>query len=404
MISYADALRIVCSHGASLSLRTETLTLLQTSGRILAENVVADTDLPPFDNSTVDGYAVRLQPGTTEWKIIATSHAGHSAGFKLNEESAVAIMTGASLPDGADAIIPIEDVLVDSDRIRLRDDAAILRGKNIRRKGEDLKCNSLAVPGFSFIKPQTVSLLAACGCHHPLVFQKLRAGILSSGDELIPIESTPRDDKIRATNPSMLISSAESMQLIPVDLGVVADSKEQLRATIGNALEEQNLDLLITTGGVSVGAHDYVKEVLESVGMRTIFWRVKIRPGKPVLFGMLQKGEKAIPVFGLPGNPVSAFVGFSLFVKPFLETVYHQHALPQLRASLENPISKKDTMRHFMRGVIRYDAVSGKNCAAVLAARSSGDMKTLSDANCLVIVPESVQSLPAGAEVECIPI
>ena len=404
MIDYTEAQGIIGNTFTQLNLSAEKVPLLSSVNRILAEDIVADTNLPPFTASSVDGYAIRFTPGQNQWTVIGEITAGHFRELGLDERSAIRIMTGGKIVSHADAVIAMEDVRWEDGQITLKPGTVLKKGLNLRHQGEDLLKGTVALQQYTRIRSHSVALLAACGKDHPLVFRRLRMGVLGTGDELIAISSMPREDKIRATNFYSLSAAAQDTQLEAVNMGVAKDTPTALRQKISKALQEENLDILLTTGGVSVGKQDYVQSVLKELGVTILFWRVNIRPGKPLLFGIYRHQQKIIPIFGLPGNPVSAYVGFILFIKPQIEKLFHQEEVQPVSAVLQESIRKTDPKRHFLRGRMSYHSSENKFVVCSVGRQSSGDMATLSQANCLICIGEDRNLVEKGQAVECIPI
>jgi molybdopterin molybdotransferase len=404
MISFDKAQSIVASGFSSLVPRTEFVPLASSINRILAEDVIADTNLPPFDSSAVDGYAVCYTSAVRSWKIIGEVAAGRSSDLVLNENSAAAIMTGARLPSGADTVIALEGVTVQGDTVTLQENFIVRSGAQVRIQGSDLRSGTLAIPKYSKIRPAMIALLAACGKHRPLVFQPLRAGLLSTGDELVDVATVPSGDKIRVTNSSAIAAASQEAHMETIDLGLVGDRATQLKERIVAALNNESIDILMTTGGVSVGRYDIVRDVLKDAGVEILFWKVRMRPGRPLLFGVYRRKETVVPVFGLPGNPVSAFAAFMLFVKPNCAHVFHQPAPPPIVADIQAGFVNQDEMRHFLRGTLEYCPKERRYMVAPVHSQSSGSMTALCAANCLIVIPESTPQVQKGDPVECIPI
>ncbi|MEJ2617787.1 MAG: molybdopterin molybdotransferase MoeA, partial [Ignavibacteriaceae bacterium] len=264
MISYEDAQKILKEEFNSLPLKTEQIDLLNCTNRILAEDVYSDIDLPPFDNSAMDGIAIKFNNKINEWKIIGEIPAGNFNTTSLDNNSAISIMTGSKLPGGCDTVIPVEDIDLKDNNAVLKSDAPFRKGMNIRRQGEDLLKNKIALQKYTLLKPHHVSVAASCGRYSLKVFKRLRIGILATGDELVDIHETPMNDKIRCSNLYAIISSIRNINMHSVNFGIAKDNKELIQSRLKWALESE-LDILITTGGVSVGKFDFVKEVFEEL-------------------------------------------------------------------------------------------------------------------------------------------
>lgn len=401
MKTYSEARDIIEKEIFSLPRAVTEVPLLNALGRITAEEILADTDIPSFDHSAVDGFALRLSHHT-QWTIAGEITAGNFRDIPLSDSTAVSVMTGGKIPGNTDAVIPIEDVRVNEDKLTVFPDLMIKKGMNIRYAGEDLKKNNIALPACTKIQPKNVSLLAACGKTNVRVFEQLIIGVLSTGDELVEISEMPSVDKIRATNRYALLSAVKQCNLTPVDLGLVGDAKDILRRNLSEILQNGTMDVLITTGGVSVGKHDYMQDVWRELGVMVHFWKVNIKPGKPLLFGTFERNDKKIVLFGLPGNPVSAFVNFEIFVKPAIQKFYFQDDSNIISAKALCDIKKKDNKRHFIRGRVKYQ--KDHHCYEVenILNQSSGNMAGLSASNCFLVLEEDRNIVQKGDWVECI--
>jgi molybdopterin molybdotransferase len=398
MINYNEALEIIKSEFEKLTLHTEEVDLLESFNRILAEDVIADVDLPPFDNSAVDGYAIKFSE-RAQWKIIGEISAGNYSSFTLTENDAVLITTGSKLPPNADTIIPIEDVEVNGKDLFLKQNSFFKKGMNIRTQGNDLRKNEIAVHCFTKIDAKTIAVLASCGKEKVKVYSKLNAAILATGDELIPINEKPTDDKLRVSNNYSLYAAIKEMNHTVINLGFVNDDKKIITEKIKAALS-LNIDLLITTGGVSVGKYDFLKEVFKEQGVKEKFWKVNIKPGKPIYFGLYEKDERRILVFGLPGNPVSSLVNFYVFIKPAIEFLFKQNEWKSVTATLQNDLRKKDGKRHFLRGILFEENGEWKVTADF--SQSSGNLVEMSRANCLIEIEGDRLNPKKGERVKCI--
>ncbi len=398
MINYNEAIEIIKSEFEKLTLHTEEVDLLESFNRILAEDVIADVDLPPFDNSAVDGYAIKFSE-RAQWKIIGEISAGNYSSFTLTENDAVLITTGSKLPPNADTIIPIEDVEVNGKDLFLKQNSFFKKGMNIRTQGNDLRKNEIAVHCFTKIDAKTIAVLASCGKEKVKVYSKLNAAILATGDELIPINEKPTDDKLRVSNIYSLYAAMKEMNHTVINLGFVNDDKKIITEKIKAALS-LNIDLLITTGGVSVGKYDFLKEVFKEQGVKEKFWKVNIKPGKPIYFGVYEKDERRILVFGLPGNPVSSLVNFYVFIKPAIEFLFRQNEIKSITAALQNDLKKKDGKRHFSRGILFEE--NGEWKVTSEFSQSSGNLVEMSRANCLIEIEEDKLNPKKGERVKCI--
>lgn len=399
MISYNEANEIVGKEFAELKYSVDCVELSDAVNRILAEDVYSDLNLPPFDNSAMDGYAVKYNDSIKSWKLIGEIAAGNYSSYALDENSTVSIMTGGKIPDGCDTVIPYEDVEVEGENIKLLDGAKYKKGQNFRRAGEDIKKGSLALSKNIIVKPHHVAVAASCGKVNLKVYSKLRIGILATGDELVDIHETPRDDKIRCSNLYALLSAVKEMNMHAVNFGIVKDNKQLIRERVRWALES-DLDIFITTGGVSKGKFDFLKEIYDELGIDIKFWHVYVKPGKPVLFGTYKKEEKTVFVFGLPGNPVSCLVNYMIFIKDNLIKLFGIEAGDRVKAVLLDDLKKNDKKRHFMRGFLTTNE-DGSRSVKKVGSQSSGNLAEMGMSNCLIIVEEERTNPAAGDVVEC---
>ena len=398
MKSYDEALEIIKSEFAEIKLLTEELDLYDAIDRIIAEDITADIDLPTFDNSAVDGYAISYSD-KNEWKIIGEVSAGNNQAYQLKPEEAVLITTGSKIPITTDTVIPIEDVEIDGGILMLKKNVIIKKGMNIRPKGNDLQKDQIAVHRFTKIDSKVIAVLASCGIEKAKVFRKLQTAILATGDELIPVSEKPKEDKIRVSNIYSLYAAVKELNHSPISVGFIKDSKELLQQKIKEVLET-NVDLLITTGGVSVGKYDFLKEIFNEVGVVEKFWKVNIKPGKPIYFGVYSKNNCRTLVFGLPGNPVSSLVNFNVFIKPAIEYLYKLKTINSINAILHNDLKKKDEKRHFSRGILAQEGREWKVISKF--SQSSGNLVEMSQANCLIEIEEDKRNPAKGDNVKCI--
>src|SRR5512138_2661528 len=324
LLSVDEARERILSHFKPLT--TETVSLAESSNRVLAEDIHAADDLPLFDNSSMDGFALRAadsvdaapdSPRTL--RVVADIPAGLSPTVSLGLGEAARIMTGAHMPDGADSVIPVEDTdfhdrsagTVAPQQVQIFRAAKV--GDNVRPRGLDLRAGDTVLRAGRQIKPQDVGLLAMLGIANVPVYKTPRIALLSSGDELIAVDAPLEEGKIRESNSYMIAALIESAGAKVIRLGVAKDNFESVKALF-EKVAYLRVDLILSSAGVSVGAFDYLKSVIETHGTMD-FWRVNMRPGKPVAFGQYRD----IPFIGLPGNPVSAFVGFEVFVRPTIQ-------------------------------------------------------------------------------------
>ncbi|MBW7888594.1 MAG: molybdopterin molybdotransferase MoeA [Bacteroidetes bacterium] len=402
MISYTQALEIIHREFQELSLETESVNIHSAIYRTLAQDSIADIDFPPFSNSAVDGYAVVVSENIRSWNVIDEITAGHFHEIALDEHSAVSIMTGAKIPDGASAVIPIEDVDVHEKNITLRPSCSIKVGMNIRRQGEDCVKGTIVLPKGTQIQANHIPILSACGYETVNVLKQLRFGIVVTGDELISMSEKPAGDKLRATNGESLVEQIKQLHQRVSSCEILQDDEEKLSARMQSLLHSDEHDILLTTGGVSVGAKDYVQKILRSLGAEIHFWKASIKPGKPILFASIIKGEKKKFIFGLPGNPVSVFVNFKIFIEPAVQKIFRQQKQNIIFAELTAAEKKHDEKRHFLRGVLEIDETQKKYFVRSIENQSSGNMFGLGLANCLIVFKEERMEMQQGETAECI--
>ena len=384
---------------------SETITIEAAHHRVLAEDIFSSMDLPAFANSSMDGYAVRAQDvinanpqNPIQLQVVADIPAGYSGDATLTTGQAARIMTGAPIPAGSNAVVPVE--FTDLDR---RDQTGLLNkqvmvykpvenGDFIRPAGQDIKSGELVLTSKSYLRAQDVALLAMLGISDIRVFRQPRVAIFSSGDELLPVNASLTPGKIHDSNTYMIVSLVEDYGGRAINLGIAEDSFESVQDIFERGLAEK-VDLIISSAGVSVGVYDYVRSVLEKNG-ELGFWRVNMRPGKPLTFGQYRN----TPFIGLPGNPVSAFVGFEVFIRPVLLKLggIEDWRRPMVRVKIEDPI-ESDGRESFLRAVVRER--EGTWLGRLTGHQGSGNLHSLVQANALFLIPSGVKSLPIGSEV-----
>lgn len=396
MLNATEAKTLILAEAEPLS--TEVINLRKALHRVLAKDITADINLPPFDNSAMDGYAVR----SSDVKRASNRHAallavageasaGNIFGRKISNGEAVRIMTGGKIPDGADAVIPVEEVSSEGNSVMIR--RPIRKGEHIRRSGDDIAQGEKVLGAGEMLTPARMALLASLGFYKVEVYRKPRVAILATGDELVRVGSSLKDGQIRNSNSLMLAAYVEQCGGDPVMRGIVPDNKKLLLKKIKNSFY---CDMLLITGGVSVGKYDYVKEILSEAGVDMKFWRANIKPGKPIVFG---KKAKTL-VFGLPGNPASAGVTFLQFVKPALErTAGRLPEAPLVQYAIcDEDISKKDGKRHYVRG---YAYLKNQLLHVTKSGnQSSGALSAMARANCLIVLPENTTAAKRGRKVQ----
>ena len=354
-------------------------------GRILAGDAVSSEYLPPFTNSAMDGYAVRSSDAhgasaasPKRLRLVGEVPAGSVYAGTVGAGEAVRILTGAPLPDGADAVLEQEQAEAGEGWVSLLAEAPA--GNNLRHPGEDVKPGDVLAPGGTELGPAEIALLAALGVHPVRVTRRPRVAILSTGDELAPLGEPLRPGQIRESNGPYLVAAVQRAGGEPLPLGIARDRAEEIRAKLAAA---RDADLILTSGGVSVGDYDLVKQILGEQG-DIQFWRVRMRPGKPVAFGHL--GET--PLLGLPGNPVSAAVTFELFGRPAIRTMLgcRQVERPLVDVVLAGEPIQRIDRRNFVRA--RLDSRDGTLTATPTGAQGSHIISSLRGATALLIIME----------------
>jgi molybdopterin molybdotransferase len=404
MLSVAEAQKQILTQFQPLE--PVSVALKQALGRVLAEPVCAPADFPAFDHSSVDGFAVQASQVTAaspeqavRLKVVGDIPAGSAPTFRVGPGEAARIMTGAPLPPGADAVVMVEetDVFQQVPGQAAPEQVAIFKAvqhsENVRRRGSDLQTGQELLPSGQRLRPQDLGLLAMLGQAHLAVFRQPRVALISSGDELLPVEAPLEPGKIHDSNTYSLAALAQNAGCQVMLPGLAADQREAVQALLDQAADLQP-DVIISSAGVSVGAFDYVKSVVENNGSLG-FWKVNMRPGKPLAFGEY----RGIPFFGLPGNPVSAFVSFLVFVEPALGRLsgLQTEDRPRVRVILEEPI-ESDGRESYLRAIVQ--SKNGQYFARLTGHQGSGNLFSLVQANALLIFPSGVKSCPPGSEAE----
>ncbi len=371
-----------------------TLPLLEALGMVASEPVNAGLDLPPFDNSAMDGYAVRSDECELagEKPVIATLMAGDTADRELSKGTAVKIMTGAPVPPGFDAVVPFEEVLSeDAGKVFLP--AAVKRNQHIRFLGEDIRSGDCIVESGRIIRPAEINILAGSGILSLYVHRKVRVAILSTGDELVEPGSAVPSGKIINSNSPALAAAVLEAGGEPVMLGIAADTRESLAEKIATGLR---YDVLVTTAGVSAGEKDLVREMLAEAGVKPLFWKIGLKPGGPTAFGL--KGYT--PVFSLPGNPVSSMLTFEELVRPaLLRMMGHTAVLrPHFKGILAEDVHKKEGKATLLRVKICKEGDTFRISSA--GNQQTGIQRTLLHADAVCLLPSEVTLLKKGESVD----
>ena len=371
--------------------------LLDALGLVLAEDVSADRDVPPFRNSAMDGYAVRADDvarAPAQLRVVGEIAAGGFPDRAIGRGEAMRIMTGAPMPDGADTVVRVEDTDNRSDVVTIT--AATPKGLSVRQVGEDLRKGETILTSGTVLRAAEIGLLASVGKAMVRVFKRARVAVLSTGDEIVDVDAPIARGQIRDANRYSLASAIRAAGAEPWVRGIVRDTPDALRAALREAM---SADVIVTSGGVSVGDHDHLKPVLSELGSID-FWAIAIRPGRPLAFGELRDGERRVPIFGLPGNTVSSLLTFELFVRPALLRMQGRRNVtrPRARARLLEPVDKIKSLRFFARGI--YDADAGT--VTTTGPQGSGILRSMSLANCLIDLAEGRDRYEAGETVDLI--
>ena len=393
-ISYEEAIRIVLEavpeQPAVCVAPTEAL------GRVCARDIRSPEQMPAFDNSAMDGFAVRAEdlgslPAHLE--MVEEVPAGHDPSRTVEPGTCAQITTGAPVPAGADTVVPVEKTEQSGDGpVRIMEKVA--RGSNVRRAGEDVQEGHALVSAGQTVTPPVIGLLSMLGIAETEVTRVPKVAVVTTGDELIDVSEAPGPGQIRDVNGPALKSQIRAAGGDPHPVLRAGDEEENIRAVLEKCLEA---DVILVAGGMSVGPHDYVRPVLKSMGMELLFWKVRQRPGKPFGFGVLD----GIPVFGLPGNPTTAAICFEMYVRPALaQMLGRKEALaPRFPAVLDCEVRKRRELHYFSRG--RARAHRDRRLHVDLAGpQSSGFFAPMSSANCIIHLPEGMEAPSAGEEVD----
>lgn len=389
-VSIAEARDIILA--AIVPLGPQRCPIREAVGRILAERIDSDRSIPPADNSAMDGYAVRaedLETAPVELQVIGVAAAGHAAPQRLASGQAIRILTGAAIPTGADAVVMQEDTELSGTSLSVLE--PVSRGQHIRRAGCDVAPGTpIAAPGEQ-LSPALVGMCAALGRSDLEVIRRPRVAILATGDELVEPEDLQDDGRIVTSNSYTLFAALTALGVEPVYLGIARDEPDIIEEHFRRGLE---CDAVISTGGVSVGDRDWIKQVLAKIGGEMHLWRVLMKPGAPLAF-VTVAGR---PVFGLPGNPVSTLVAFEQFVRPaLLKMMGHTRIYrPTASAELTQPYKKPAGRAHLIRVKLETRAEDGRLLATPTGDQSSAILLSMVEAQGLAFVAESVEQVAAG--------
>lgn len=393
MPSVEKAREIILSYIQTLP--QEKVSLEKALGRYLAEDIVSPLEIPSTDNSAMDGYAVRLDdvssPGAT-LVIASVLPAGYIPDHALEKGQAIKIMTGAPIPPGAEAVVKREDTTEGAATVTIN--KVPKKHENIRFRGEDIRIGTTILHEGDLVGPAQIGVLASMRRLVVPVRQRPLVAVLATGDEILDIDEVPSDGKITSSNSYTMISLVKAAGGIPLYLGIARDTREDLEKKLSAA---RKADLLLTSGGVSMGDYDLVKTVMAEEGNALVFWKVDMKPGRPLAFGMI----KGMPTLGLPGNPVSTMTAFYQFARPAILKMMGAHniLLPRARARLSVALEHKADRPEFMRGILvrkgddLFVGPTGPQGSGVLTSMASG--------NCYIILPQGKANFDQGEFVEC---
>ncbi len=389
-LSFETARSTILEHARPLG--KERVSLLEAGGRVLAERIYAPWDLPRLDNSAMDGYAVRSADCAAGKSLRITGYipAGGKPEPDVAPGCAVRIMTGAPTPPGCNAIVPFEEADEKNGRVLLR--GGVGERAHIRYRGEDVTTGTLVMEAGTLLRPPEINLLASFGKGFVSIYRRPRVAILSSGDELVELGETPAPDRIVNSNSLALAAAVREAGAEATLLGIARDNPESLREKLGEGLRA---DVLMTSAGVSAGDLDLVREVLDALEVRQIFWKINIRPGRPTAFGL----HGTTPVFSLPGNPVAAMITFEAFVRPALLSMlgHRQVIKPYFRAVLREGLKKKQGRVQFVR--LRVTREGDGLVASSAGDQNTGIMRTMVHANAIGVLPEEAGPFASGESV-----
>ncbi|MCH8055319.1 MAG: molybdopterin molybdotransferase MoeA [Deltaproteobacteria bacterium] len=398
MVTVGEAVNLILEQVSPL--RGEEVPLLQARGRVLFEDVHARRNVPPFANSAMDGFAVLWQDVTrastshpVTLRVLEEAPAGYVAKHRVVAGTAIKIMTGAPIPRGADTIIRVEYTESRGNEVRITKVSGA--GSHTRKAGEDIQKGQTILEKGWILNPADLGLLASIGKSQVRVYRRPTVGLISTGDELLDVKDRPQPGKIVNSNSYTLSAAVQEIGAVPKSLGIVGDKRRSLATVFKKAVR---FDAVITSGGVSVGDYDFVREALGDVGVKMQFWKVAQKPGHPMAFGRI--GKK--PIFGLPGNPVSSAVSFLLYARPALLKMmgYRNLFLPVVQATLEHEIIKSGGLKEFIRCRLRYE--KDQIFASSTGTQSSGVLRSLSLAQGLIVAHEEQTSLEKGSQVPVI--
>ena len=395
-----EAQRLICERITPVD-ATETLPLLAALDRVLAADIISPINVPAYDNSAMDGYALRgadlPSDGSTIFKSIGVAYAGHPFTQALQANECVRIMTGAPIPPGCDTVLPQElAAAIEGDNVSIAANA-IRAGANLRRAGEDLKAGGIAIAAGKLLRPADLGLVASLGIGQVSVKRKLKVAFFSTGDELRSLGDKLDEGCVYDSNRYTLFGMLTRLGCEVIDMGVVKDDPQALEAALREAAKQA--DAIITSGGVSEGAADYTRDIMALLG-DVAFWKLAMRPGRPLAFGKVQTEQDSAWLFGLPGNPVAVMVSFYMFARPaLLRMMGTESKLQTLQARAVEAIRKRPGRTEYQRGIVSTGA-DGAPQVRLTGAQGSGILSSMSEANCIVVLHHDQANVAAGQLVD----
>ncbi|MDD2199166.1 MAG: molybdopterin molybdotransferase MoeA [Bacteroidales bacterium] len=386
MISFNEAKDIVKQNSALIK-NVEQIALYESLNRILAQDIVSDIDMPPFDKSAMDGYACRRDDINKELKIVGVIRAGNNEKFEVQEGECVKIMTGGKMPVGADCVLAVEDTKENDGKIVF---IAKETKSNFVKRAYDIKKGDVVLRKGSLIKPQQIAVMASVGILKPLVYQQLKVAVLTTGDEIVEPHIVPVDSQIRNSNASQLLAQIRRTGALPLYMGIVGDGKDITKQAISEGI--QLADVLLITGGVSMGDYDFVPDILIELGVDIKFDKVAVKPGKPTVFGLAE----SCFVFGLPGNPVSSFIIFETIAK---ELIYRAMGYDCVSNEIETKISEDFNRRSTSRTEWVPVKVNIDGTVSATVYHGSAHIHALCSADAIMRIEKGVKSIPKGEKV-----
>ncbi|MCS7151386.1 MAG: molybdopterin molybdotransferase MoeA [Endomicrobia bacterium] len=400
-VEFKTALNLILN-SVNKKLRTEFRNVKESLWYTCAVNVKSKYDIPNYDNSAMDGFAIRSTDtqnakidNPIKLKIVGEIKAGKVSRLKISSGECVSVMTGSCLPQGADAVIEKEAVEYEDNKIKIF--SKVKPNKNIRFCGEDVKKNEVVVEKGTLITPSALGMIISCGYDKIKVYRKPKIGIIATGDELVDVGEKVTYGKVRNVNSYTLSGLVEKYHFKAYNYGIAKDEVKQLKSKLTKALAE--CDVILISGGVSKGEYDLVKPVLLQLEVKPIFWQVKQRPGKPVFYCIYYRNGQKIPIFGVPGNVVSNYIVFEMLIKPLLYKLEGRNEQEQyFDAIIEEPVEKKLGLRYFLRGVVVQK--NGKFYVRTTGPQGSGILMSLLRANCLIVLDERQKNVKKGDTVK----